>query len=307
MRVVILISPLCAPAEFALNKFLKSSHKEINIVGIIISDIQPLKQRFWKHVFYGLRRSGLFYGFLVGLVGYFHLIGLLIASIIYWWRRRQWLSIAELIDKYDLKAYYTEDINSSESIRILNNWKPDILVSLYFDQILKSNVISIPKVAAINMHPGLLPGYRGVWPGFWKLYKNEKQAGITIHYIDENIDSGEILDQYQFDIDKNDSRLALALKAANFGAKRLATVLKNFKDGIKMHPIKKIGKSKYRSLPKKKHFEKFYKKGGRLFDLFADLKKIITLSFNLNAFDQSSIKSSKSSNTSDSSKPSNSS
>ena len=302
MRVVFLISKLCAPAEFALNTFLKSNNNEdIEIVGIVASNITPFSKRYWKYAAYGIRRSGLFYGFLIALTSYLHLIGLLIATLIFWWRKRQWLLLSRLAARYNIPLHSTNNINSSESLEILKQWKPDVIVSLYFDQILKTEAISVSKIATINMHPGILPGYRGVWSNFWKLYKGEEQAGITIHHMNEKIDDGEILDQYSFSIKKGESRFALALKAASCGANRLKIVLNNFRAGIKMHPIPKNGKAKYRSLPTKRHFDKFYARGQRLINYFRDIKTLVKLSFNLNALDQPSNSSSSSSSSSKSS------
>jgi methionyl-tRNA formyltransferase len=300
MRVVFLISPYYASAEFALNKLIKSATDDIEIVGIISSDINVFSKRYWKYLFYGIKRSGLFYGILIGLVIHLHFIGLFLASLIYWWRKRQWLTLNELVQNYDLKHFFTEDINSADTIETLKSWEPDIVISLYFDQILKAEAIQVARIATINMHAGTLPGYRGVWPEFWMLYKKEKQAGITIHYINEKIDEGDILDQYKFDIKETDSRFGLALRSAHYGTKRLLQVLKNFKDGIKMHPIKKKGKARYRSLPKKRHIEKFYQKGKRLINFMKDITKVIRLSQNLDEID-SNYKSKSSSSSSSSS------
>jgi len=288
MRVVFLLSPYYAPAEFALNKLIKSADKDIEVVGILSSNINIFSKRYWKYIIYGIRRSGLFYGILIGLVIHLHLIGLFLASLVYWWRKRQWLTLNELIQNYELEHHATEDINSAETLKTIKSWKPDIVVSLYFDQILKTEAIQVAKIATINMHAGVLPGYRGVWPEFWALYKKEKQAGVTIHYINEKIDEGEILDQYKYDIKETDSRFGLSLRSAHHGARRLLNVLKNFRDGIKMHPIKKKGKSRYRSLPRKKHLERFYQKGKRLINFMKDITKVVRLSQDLDDIDKSS-------------------
>lgn len=297
MRIVILTTKLHPAAEFALNKLFRSKG-ELEITGVVISDISPLTKRYWKYMIYGIKRSGLFYGFLIALVSYLHLIGLFFAGLLYWWRKRQWLTLDELAYYYNAKTIYTEDINSKETLATFKELKPDIVVSLYFDQILKAEAIQVASIATINMHPGILPGYRGVWPGFWKLYKGEKQAGITIHYINEKIDAGEILAEYTYPIEQEDTKLSLSLKSANHGIKRLIEILRQFKQGIKPHPIKKSGKARYRSLPKKRHFDKFHQKGKKLFHFFRDLLSIIKLSRNLDEIDQSSSKSNSSTSSS---------
>jgi len=297
MKIVILTSKLHPAAEFALNKLFRSKG-ELDIAGLVISDISPLTKSFWKYVIYGVKRSGLFYGVLIALISYLHLIGLFFSGFLYWWRKRQWLTLDELAYRYDVKTIYTENLNEGKGLEALKALKPDLVVSLYFDQILKTEAIQVASIATINMHPGILPGYRGVWPGFWKLYKGEKQAGVSIHYINEEIDAGELLAETTYPINSEDTKLSLSLKSANHGINKLVEILKQFKQGIKPHPIKKEGKSRYRSLPKKKHMDKYHQRGKKLFSFFKDLLSIMRLSRNLDEIDQSSSKSNSSTSSS---------
>jgi methionyl-tRNA formyltransferase len=66
--------------------------------------------------------------------------------------------------------------------------------------LLKKEVYSIPKYGSINIHPSLLPQYRGPNPWFWIYFNMEKESGVTIHRIDEREDHGEVLAQTKFDI-----------------------------------------------------------------------------------------------------------
>ena len=77
---------------------------------------------------------------------------------------------------------------------------PDLIVVYSMSHLLKENIISIPKYGVINMHPSLLPIYRGPNPLFWMYYNMEKKGGITIHYIDKGEDTGEIIFQESYDI-----------------------------------------------------------------------------------------------------------
>lgn len=272
MRIVILAPKLHAGAELAFNKLLK--RKNLDIVGVVRSDISPLSKKYWKYSIYGLRRAGLFYGLLIGLMAYLHVIGVVIAGLLFWRRKRVWKTFNELKKKHGLKVFETDDINSKKSIEKIKAWKPDVLVTLYFDQILKKEVIEIPKKAALNMHPGILPQYKGVWPEFWKMKNKEKFAGVTIHHLTEGIDAGEIVAQIKFPIKKEDTKFGLALKSAKHGTGLLADILKKLKKGKKLKPIKKKGKAKYYSLPKGKHFKDFFAKGKKLFSFKEVFKKV---------------------------------
>ena len=79
---------------------------------------------------------------------------------------------------------------------IIKKLSPDIIIVSSFNQIIPKPIISIPKLGVINIHPSLLPKYRGATPTVWALMNGEKETGVTIHFIeDERIDNGNIITQ----------------------------------------------------------------------------------------------------------------
>ena len=76
----------------------------------------------------------------------------------------------------------------------LKGLSPDILV-LHLVPVLDEDVFNIPKYKTVNLHPSLLPRYRGSNPYFWSYYNMDMNAGMTLHFIDKNIDTGEIIAQ----------------------------------------------------------------------------------------------------------------
>lgn len=263
MRIVLLLPKLHAGAELTLNRILKNN--QLNVIGIIRSDLSPWKKNYWKYIRYGVRRAGLFYGLLIGLTAYLPFIGLALGGIAIWNRKKRWLTIDQLVKRHHLELHDTDNINSKKTGALIKSWNPDLIVSLSFDQILKPHVIHLAKIATLNMHPGLLPHYRGLWPEFWKLHNQEKFAGVTIHHINKKIDSGNIIAQIKFPIKKRDTKFSLALRSAQHGSQLLIKTLLKIQRGIHLPPLKLKGKSHYYSLPEKKHFDFFHKKGKRLF------------------------------------------
>ncbi len=87
------------------------------------------------------------------------------------------------------------NINSVESLNYIKKLNPDLICVCTFGQILKKDIIKIPRFGCINMHPSLLPEYRGADPVFWVIRNCEKKTGVTIHYIDEGMDTGDIIFQ----------------------------------------------------------------------------------------------------------------
>lgn len=265
MRIVILIPKLHAGAELSLNKIL--AHRDLDIVGIVRSDISIFTKRFWNYIKYGISRSGIFYASLIGFMAYIHLFAIFIARVFSFRKNRKWLKIDELVEKYQIPIYDTQDINSEETIKILKNWDPDIVVSINFDQILKKEVICIAKQATLNVHPSILSKHRGVMPDFWSLLNEESTTGVTIHHLIEKLDAGDIIAEEQFPIKKHDNRFSLSIKYAQRGSRLLISTLKKLKSGIKFPKISLETKSKLYSLPEKEHFEKFHQKGKKLFSL----------------------------------------
>lgn len=93
-----------------------------------------------------------------------------------------------------------QDINRPENRDKLDDLKIDLLVVAICKNILKDDVLQIPRCGAINIHPSLLPKYRGPTPAFWALYFGESETGVTFHQMTTKIDVGSIVGQYPFAI-----------------------------------------------------------------------------------------------------------
>ncbi len=272
MRTVVLLPKLHAGAELALNKLLRQPNH--GMIGIVRSDISPLRARYWNYLRYGVARVGIVYGALIALTAYLPLVALAIASVIFFHRRRKWRTMNELITKHQLQVLDTEDVNSPSSLSTIAAWQPDILVSLSFDQILRPEVIALAKVAALNVHPGLLPGYKGLWPVFWNLLRKEKYAGVTIHRMTEKIDEGEILAMQRFRIRSDDTKVSLLLHCARAGSRALISTLKKIKAGIPPKPMVAGGQSAYYSFPRRENFKAFFASGRRLFSFHSLIREL---------------------------------
>ncbi len=122
-----------------------------------------------------------------------------------------------------------KNINTNEFISIIKKYKCDLFVSMSFDQIFKKKIINLPKYKIINCHAGKLPFYRGRNILNWVLINDEKEFGITVHYINEKIDKGDIILQKTFKISDKDDYETL-LKRSYIGcANILYDAIKRFK------------------------------------------------------------------------------
>lgn len=89
-------------------------------------------------------------------------------------------------------------INSAEVINAVSECKPDICIIAHFERIIKVDLLRIPRFGFINLHPSLLPYYRGLAPQHYPIINGEKEVGITVHYVDEGTDTGDIVLQKHY-------------------------------------------------------------------------------------------------------------
>ncbi len=96
------------------------------------------------------------------------------------------------------------DIKDLGFIQKLGASTADMFVVSHFEKLLKKEIIEIPKAGCINLHPSLLPYYRGMSPQHWPIIINgDSETGITVHYIDETADTGDIILQRKIEIRPN--------------------------------------------------------------------------------------------------------
>lgn len=88
-----------------------------------------------------------------------------------------------------------DDINSDDALGWAASLRPDYTVVAYYDQILKQGMLEIPRLGSVNVHLGLSQEYRGCYPTLWPILDGRGQAGVTVHYMTDGIDDGEIIAQ----------------------------------------------------------------------------------------------------------------
>ena len=107
----------------------------------------------------------------------------------------------------------SSNINSEEFIGRMKLYDPELFVSMSFNQIFKTEMINLPQYKTINCHAGKLPFYRGRNILNWALINDEKEFGITVHYLDEGIDTGDIILQEVYPITDEDDYNTLLNRA----------------------------------------------------------------------------------------------
>lgn len=163
----------------------------------------------------------------------------------------------------------TRDINSIQSTDLIKNNKPDFLLCAHFNQLLKEPVLSIEDIQFINIHPSLLPSYKGVDPVFFAMRDNAKELGVTLHNMDKGFDSGEILLQTKIKMDRTKSLLFNNCLLFEEGIKLALQWMKNDQVTTPPQNVLKVNKSNdsYDSWPSSEDVDSFKKSGNRLMRL----------------------------------------
>ncbi|HOV21663.1 MAG TPA: methionyl-tRNA formyltransferase [bacterium] len=120
------------------------------------------------------------------------------------------------------------DENFISKLKSLN---PDLIVLISYGKKLPVEILKIPKLCSINLHPSLLPKYRGPAPIEWCLINGEEETGITVIKMEENIDAGEIIEQRKFPILPDDDAITLKNRLSNEGSKILISAIEKIKKG----------------------------------------------------------------------------
>ena len=130
-------------------------------------------------------------------------------------------SVEEIAVKNGIPCYTPEDINSPENVRIIKAAAPDVIFSFYYRKLISKEIIDIPSRGAINLHGSLLPKYRGRCPVNWAIINGENETGVTLHYISEKPDAGDIIGRRRIPINVDDTVYTVLNKLTAEGVKLL--------------------------------------------------------------------------------------
>lgn len=148
--------------------------------------------------------------------------------------------VKDLALRNNLNIYQPSNINDSEFIDLLREISPDLIAIVAFGQILSKEILELSKYGCINLHPSLLPKYRGAAPIPWAIFAGEEKTGVTTFYLSEEVDSGDIILQKEEGIRKDDTTVTLSKRLAETGANLLIETI----DKIEKKEVPRIPQDK---------------------------------------------------------------
>lgn len=154
-------------------------------------------------------------------------------------------SVEELALKNKIMVFHPVRISDPNCAAVLKSLNPDLILSLAWRQIFSKEIISIPKIGCINFHGALLPKYGGGTPTNWAIIMGEKETGVTAHWIDAGIDTGDIIKQKKVLINDDDTGYSLRQRMDEACVELFEEVMCFVKNGNIPHIKQDLSKSTY--------------------------------------------------------------
>src|SRR5512136_2516429 len=140
-------------------------------------------------------------------------------------------AVKEAALRLGIPSIQPEKSRQPEALDQLKAWAPDVIVVAAFGQILRTNVLELPRFGCINIHGSLLPRWRGAAPIQAAILAGDKETGITIMKMDPGVDTGPILSQRALRMASDETGGSLFVKMSILGADLLLETLPRYLDG----------------------------------------------------------------------------
>ena len=236
------------------------------VVGIVRSDCLIYGRTLPGGLLYLLRRTGLRF---VGRKA-LELFQSRATSIVFRMIGRQpkVQSLRGMRAKYGAPVIGSVDVNNPATVQHIRAWQPDLILSIYLNQLIKSELINLPPIGILNIHPALLPRNRGLFPYFWVIAKAEPETGVTIHWVDEKFDTGHLMLQEKITVQPADTIISLSYKSAMLGAEMLVKAINLVAAGNPPYVPQDNSLASYYSWPKPADQRRFRQQGGKYGTIF---------------------------------------
>ena len=135
-----------------------------------------------------------------------------------------------------LPVFQPAKVRDGEALGILQALNPDLIAVAAYGKILPVDILALPRLGCVNVHSSLLPKYRGAAPINWAILNGEDETGVTIMYMAEGMDTGDILAQAKTPIGLNENAAQLFVRLADIGAGLLVETAAALEAG-KVNPV----------------------------------------------------------------------
>lgn len=138
--------------------------------------------------------------------------------------------VKEYCIEKNIPVYQPLTLKSEETFELVKKLNPNLICVTAYGKILPKNILQFPEFGSINVHGSILPEYRGAAPIQWSIINGDSKTGITTMYMDEGMDTGDMLLKEEVDILDSDNYLTLHDKLKDIGGKLLVDTLNLLKE-----------------------------------------------------------------------------
>lgn len=129
--------------------------------------------------------------------------------------RHEWQpSLAQHAERRGVRCLQPDDVNGADIVDEVAAHRADLLLSVYYTQIFRPPILTAVRGPALNFHPALLPRHRGTAPLVWAIAEGDERTGLTVHHIDDGVDTGPVVVQHPLPIHPDDTGFELHQKMA---------------------------------------------------------------------------------------------
>jgi folate-dependent phosphoribosylglycinamide formyltransferase PurN len=223
------------------------------VVGSVVSTCAIYKKTPLQATLFVLKKSGLRYGaemFRMKIVRKLT-------------ERAPALRPSQLARAHGVETFGSVNINESDSLRQLEHWAPDLIISTNFSHYIGKRARAIAKTATLNLHKSYLPSYRGMAPSFYALLEGAREVGATLHVVADGFDTGDVVRQVRVPVKPEDSVYTLNQKTSEAGGRMLADWLGSPEPARFSAVPQPQGDWPNHSYPTREHVREFLHKGLR--------------------------------------------
>jgi methionyl-tRNA formyltransferase len=177
---------------------------------------------------------------------------------------RRAYSVRSVAARHGVPLLRPLDVNAPEFLATLRSLQPDLVISVACPQIFRGELLRLPRLGCINVHSAMLPNYRGMLPTFWAMVNEERETGVTVHFMSEGIDGGSIILQRTVPIRQDETLLSLMRRTKRVAADLVLEAIKEFEAGTVSPVPNPPDEGTYFSFPTREDVARFRALGRRI-------------------------------------------
>jgi len=176
----------------------------------------------------------------------------------------RYYSVASAAKAHGVPCELVSKVNDADFLQRLRDMKTDLIVSVSCPQIFRKPLIELAPLGCLNMHGALLPSYRGIAPSFWMMVHGETKAGVTVHFIDETIDTGAVVEVEEFDILPDETLDRFIVRSKRIACDVLLRAIRKVEAGDQQTTPLRKEEGSYFGFPTRQAYREFRRRGRKL-------------------------------------------